>query len=181
MMASGEIRLLPTTMRRMPVLAQSQDQGQSQDSTQIGLGLSPGQVPDPTAGMQSQDPNQLPEVTVTGNIPSDDSDASNFDPDQLPEITVTGNKGERGWQGNDPNPTKGWRPVRDANGNLTGWERRNSQTGQKERKSVQWGKQNGLDENDFSSPGDQLPAVPPLFSIPSLNPWWWLFFSAPAQ
>jgi hypothetical protein len=80
------------------------------------------------------------------------------------EITVLGNRGERGWQGNDPNPTKGWRPVRDANGNLTGWERKNSQTGQKERKSVQWGEQNGL-----TDPGNKFELVDPGFqtTVPS--------------
>ena len=39
----------------------------------------------------------------------------------------------------------------------------------------------GLDPNNVFSPDDQLPAVPPLFGIPSLNPWWWFLFSAPAQ
>ena len=149
---------------------------QSDDSTQSGgLGLSQSQW------SQNQDPNQLPEVTVTGNIPSDDSDASNFDPDQLPEITVMGNKGERGWQGNNPKPTKGVQPIRDSNGKIVGWSVRDPQTGKRTGKSLEWGRQNGLDPNNFFSPDDSLPAVPPLFGIPSLNPWWWLFFSAPAQ
>jgi hypothetical protein len=100
-------------------------------------------------------------IVVNGSIGGNDNEQASDDfgsPDQLGEITVVGNRGERGWQGNDPNPTKGWRPVRDANGNLTGWERRNPQTGQKERKSVQWGSQNGLDENDFRS----IPLLPEL-------------------
>jgi hypothetical protein len=168
MMASGENGLSATMVRRMPVLAQSQ-QDPTQGQSQSGV--------DPSSS--------IPEIVVNGTRFSG-NDVSTPDtlaqtPDVLDQITVMGNKGERGWQGNDPNPTKGWRPVRDANGNLVGWERRNSQTGQKERKSVQWGQQNGLDPNKFVSPDDPLPTVPPLFGIPSLNPWWWLLFSAPAQ
>ena len=97
-------------------------------------------MPDPCPDCES--------VTVTAQ--RDDSASSDVS-GGIDEIIVLGNRGERGWQGNDPNPTKGWRPVRDANGNLTGWERKNSQTGQKERKSVQWGEQNGLDPSNFRS------------------------------
>jgi hypothetical protein len=132
------------TMRRMPVLAQSQT---PIDVSPSADGLAP------------------IVVTASGNVAAGQAPSNNFDSsDQVDEITVLGNRGERGWQGNDPNPTKGWRPVRDANGNLTGWERRNSQTGQKERKSVQWGEQNGL-----TDPGNKFELVDPGFqsTVPS--------------
>lgn len=86
--------------------------------------------------------------------------------DQLSEITVLGNnRGERGWQGNDPNPTKGWRPIRDANGNAIGWGRRNPQTGKKETKSLDWGKQNGLDPSNFAAV-PVIPEIAPYVSLP---------------
>ena len=57
MMASGEIRLSTTTMRRMPVLAQSQDAGTAQSQT-------PGSIPQASgpADYQIDTP-----VTVTSN------------------------------------------------------------------------------------------------------------------
>jgi hypothetical protein len=168
MMASGEIRLSGTMMRRMPVLAQSQ-QDPTQGQSQSGV--------DPSSS--------IPEIVVNGTRFSG-NDVSTPDtlaqtPDVLDQITVMGNKGERGWQGTNPNPAKGVQPIRDSNGKIVGWSVRDPQTGKRTGKSLEWGRQNGLDPNNFFSPDDQLPTVPPLFGIPSLNPWWWLLFSAPAQ
>jgi hypothetical protein len=137
MMASGENRLSPTTMRRMPVLAQSQ--------TTVG---------------------GIDEITVTGTRSPGDVTSSNFNASgPLDEITVLGNRGERGWQGNNPDPTKGVKPIRDANGNITGWSVRNPQTGKSTPKSLEWGRQNGLDPNDFSVPG--LPELQSGYVPPS--------------
>lgn len=157
MMASGEIRLSSTMSRQMPVLAQSQ--------------ASPSQTS--SDGLQ--------EIVVTGTPSAPTSGTPDTAAGTLDEIIVLGNQGERGWQGSNPDPTKGVQPIRDSNGKITGWSVRNPQTGKRTGKSLEWGRQNGLDPNNFFSPDDPLPAVPPLFGIPSLNPWWWLFFSAPAQ
>jgi RHS repeat-associated protein len=157
---------------------------QSQDSTQSQTG-------DPNAGTgQSQmlggaitQGPMLDQITVNGMaIPDNSNSSTDFDStDQLGEITVVGNRGERGWQGNNPDPAKGVQPIRDSNGKIIGWSVRNPQTGKRTGKSLEWGRQNGLDPNNFFSPGDSTPAIPPLFGVPSLNPWWWLLFSAPAQ
>jgi hypothetical protein len=137
MIASGENRLSSTMMRRMPVLAQSQA---------------------PADG--------LDEITVTGTRGSGDDTAGNFNSsNQLDEITVLGNRGERGWQGNNPDPTKGVKPIRDSNGNIIGWNVRNPQTGKSTPKSLEWGRQNGLDPNDFSVP--LPPALQPNYTPPS--------------
>jgi|ERR1700679_465740 len=177
MMASGEIRLSTMTMRQMPVLAQSQDQMQSAGAAQSQLAASIPQASAP-ADYQIDTP-----ISVIGTGAPGDSGASNASDSsgQLGEIIVVGNQGERGWQGNNPDPTKGVQPIRDSNGKITGWSVRNPQTGKRTGKSLEWGRQNGLDPNNFFSPDGPVPALPPAFGIPSLNPWWWLLFSAPAQ
>jgi len=69
--------------------------------------------------------------------------------DVLGDIYVTSSrKGERNWQGNNPNPTKGAKPKRDANGNPIGWILP-TPDGKGKEKSLEWGRQNGLDPKDF--------------------------------
>jgi RHS repeat-associated protein len=51
---------------------------------------------------------------------------------------------------NNPNPTKGARPVKDKNGKITGWTipGKGADSGKRIPKSFDWGKANGLNPND---------------------------------
>jgi hypothetical protein len=164
--------------------AQSQDPTQSLNPSAGIPDSSTGALPNPSGVNPS---TTLSEITVTGVVPNTGDSNSSYDPSdfsdpsQLGEIIVVGNKGERGWQGNNPNPAKGVQPIRDSNGKITGWSVRDPQTGKRTGKSLEWGRQNGLDPNNFFSPDGPLPSIPPLFGVPGLNPWWWFFFSAPAN
>jgi RHS repeat-associated protein len=62
-------------------------------------------------------------------------------------------QGERGLTGTPENPTKGAKPVRDKDGNVIGWKIRNPTTGKDVPKTLEWGKQNGLDPANFPPPG----------------------------
>ena len=79
-MASGEIRLSATTMRRMPVLAQSQDQTQSQNPTQ-------NQVPQGGGTTTWVDPNNAEAgIIACGNC----APASSSGPDPGAAVSVLG-------------------------------------------------------------------------------------------
>jgi hypothetical protein len=71
MMASGEIRLLPTMSRRMPVLAQSQ--AANTDTAPSGLGLTQdqwaqfSQSQDPAQNAQAETSDANPQLTPTAN------------------------------------------------------------------------------------------------------------------
>jgi len=107
----------------------------------------------------------LSEGTASADVATSQAPSNYFDSsDQLSEITVLGNKGERGWQGNNPDPKKGVKPIRDPNGNIIGWNVRNPQTGKSTPKSLEWGRQNGLDPSNFSVP--VIPEIAPYVSVP---------------
>jgi hypothetical protein len=56
-------------------------------------------------------------------------------------------KGERGQTSKPDKPTKGVKPVRGAGGKIVGWLIP-SQDGKGTRKPLEWGRANGLNEND---------------------------------
>jgi RHS repeat-associated protein len=73
-----------------------------------------------------------------------------FPPTTMPVPTkpYMESRGERNQQGKNPNPTKGVRPVRDKSGKIIGWTVPDNQTGNRIPKTLDWGKQNGLNPDD---------------------------------
>jgi RHS repeat-associated protein len=59
-----------------------------------------------------------------------------------------GGKGERNWEGKPPKGYKGARPIRDGGGKIVGWSIP-SPDGKRIKKSLDWGKVNGLDPATF--------------------------------
>jgi len=169
MMASGEIRLSAMTMRRMPVLAQSQ-------TSQAGT---PGFGSNPDFAGSSID--QVSEIIVTANAPPPPGTPT--PPDNIPN-------GPWEWNPNPQNPRGGnWMgPKQPRGGRWTatyspptpdqrGYWKSNGPDGSK-----QWFDEDGNpmtpDQKQWQPPDNWLPALP--FSVPSTNPWWWFLFSAPA-
>ena len=150
-MASGEIRLSTMTMRRMPVLAQSQ-------APQVQTG---------SDGLQ--------EIIVTG-APSAPPPGTPTPPDNIPngpwEWNPNSQNPRRGnWMG--PKQPRGGRwtatyspPTPDQRG----YWKSNGPDGSK-----QWFDEDGNpmtpDQKQWQPPDDSLPALP--FAVPGTNPWWW--------
>lgn len=82
-MASGEIGLSGTTMRRMPVLAQSQDAAQSQDPTQSTPPL--GQDP----AFASASPDEISEIDVTAQAISSQTPSPQLTPQNFQVVLDT--------------------------------------------------------------------------------------------
>jgi RHS repeat-associated protein len=131
--------IVPSTAPNFAADFDSSSTAQSQDSASIPQASAP-------ADYQIDTP-----ITVSGTgVPGDSGASNDLDSaDQFGEIIVVGNQGERGWQGNNPDPTKGVQPIRDSNGKIVDWSVRNPQTGKRTGKSLEWGRQNGLDPNNF--------------------------------
>jgi len=58
-------------------------------------------------------------------------------------------QGERKTTSKPEKPLKGVKPIRDANGNVVGWTVPTAD-GKGKDKSLEWGKQNGLDPSNFT-------------------------------
>ncbi len=69
-------------------------------------------------------------------------------------------KGERNWTGKAENPTKGVKPIRDKDGKVIGWSVP-SQDGKRKEKTLEWGKQEGLNPDDFPAPKSKEPVTGP--------------------
>jgi hypothetical protein len=58
-------------------------------------------------------------------------------------------KGERGTTSQPEDPTKSVKPIRDKDGKVVGWRTRTAD-GKGKDKSLEWGKQQGLNPDDFA-------------------------------
>ena len=130
------------------------------------VGNDPVNKGDPT-GEDCDNPETGPcdTVTVDGS-PTEFIQLVSVEPQFLPTFDESRahGQGERKYTGKASKPGKKARPVRNKNGNITGWEVKNPQTGKWTDKSLEWGRQNGLNPEDFPL---QAPAAPPTPAAPS--------------
>jgi hypothetical protein len=99
--------------------------------------------------------NQTPQTQSSQNDgQKSDKDGKDKDTTPTPADAGTGgkgggkNKGERNQTAKPDNATKGVKPIRDKEGKITGWLVP-SQDGKGKQKTLDWGKANGLDPNNF--------------------------------
>ena len=75
-------------------------------------------------------------------------------------------KGERNWERKSGKATKGVQPVRDKDGKVIKWKVK-TPDGKGAEKSLEWGKQNGLDPKDFPAPATPTSTPDPKASGPT--------------